>query len=84
MATTKIDFKLNSDGVRTLLRSSEMEADLRARAERIAAAAGPGHAVESQIGVNRARASVRTETFEAMREEATNRTLTRAIDAGRG
>ena len=84
MASTKIEFKRNSAGIRQLLRSSEVEANLRARAERIAAAAGPGHEVDSRIGANRARASVATATFEAMQSEATDRTLTRAIDAGRG
>lgn len=83
MAKTTIVFKRNSAGIRELLRSSGMEQNLRTRAERIAAAAGPGHEVDSRIGANRARASVVTATFEAMQDEATNHTLTRAVDAGR-
>lgn len=60
-----------------------MRADLERRAKNIADAAGDGHKVDSQIGSNRARAAVITETLDAMRREATDRTLTKAIDAGR-
>lgn len=75
--------ELNRAAVRDLLKSPEVLADLERRAEAIAAAAGEGMEVDSQIGSNRARASVRTATFEAMRAEATERRLTRALDAGR-
>lgn len=75
---------LNRSGIRQLLRSDEVRRDLERRAQLIATAAGPGHEVDSAVGQNRARASVRTDTIEAMVDEATNRTLTRAFDAGRG
>lgn len=78
-----VKVKLNSKGVRELLRSQEVLADLEERADRVAAAAGPGHRVEAEIGPNRARAAVITDTPEAMVAEATNRTLTRAVDAAR-
>lgn len=74
---------LNHAGVRDLLRSDEVEADLRRRAEAIAAAAGDGYEVEMFRGQNRWRATVRTGTETARRDEAKNRTLTGAIDAGR-
>jgi hypothetical protein len=74
---------LNRRNIRALLKSEAVRADLERRAENIAAAAGPGHIVDSQIGRNRARAAVITATAEAMRAEATDRNLTRAIDAGR-
>jgi hypothetical protein len=74
---------LNRRNIRALLKSEAVRADLERRAENIAAAAGPGHIVDSQIGRNRARAAVITSTAEAMRAEATDRNLTRAIDAGR-
>lgn len=84
MATLRqVRIKLNREGVRELLRSPEVLADLTARAERIAARAGPGHVVESDVGDNRARAVVITSTVEAMVAEARDRNLTRAIDAGR-
>lgn len=64
---------LNSPGVRE---------DLKRRGEKIAEAAGEGVEVH-EGGKSRARITVRTETFEAMYREATARTLTRALDAGR-
>lgn len=74
---------LNRKGIRDLLRSDEVRRDLERRADAIAAAAGPGHVVDSEIGPNRARASVRTDTIDAMIDEATSRNLTRSLDAGR-
>lgn len=75
--------EMNRDGVSQLLKSAEVMADLQARAERMAAAAGPGFEVDVRVGRTRARASVRTGTFEAVLAEATDRALTRAVDAGR-
>ena len=75
---------LNRSGVRELLRSPEIQGDLRRRADRIASAAGPGHEVDVAAGRNRARASVRTDSIDAMFDEATARNLTRSLDAGRG
>jgi hypothetical protein len=73
---------LNRAAVAHLLKEAILP-DLQRRAANIAAAAGPGFEVDSAIGKNRARASVRTVTFAARRAEATNRTLSRALDAGR-
>lgn len=78
-----VKVKMRRAGSRAVLRSPEVLAELRRRAEMIAAAAGPGHEVDGQIGRGRARASVRTATFQAMEAQATDRTLTRALDAGR-
>lgn len=75
--------QLNRSGIRDLLRSAEVERDLRDRAESVSRAAGPGHVVDSDIGPTRARAAVITETFEAMRAEATGHALTSALDAAR-
>lgn len=76
--------RLNRQGMAALLKSSEVQADLTARAQRIAAAAGSGHEVTSMVGRTRARASVVTATHRARAREASRRSLTRAIDAGRG
>lgn len=75
--------RLNRKGVRELLQSREVLSDLERRANAIAAAAGEGMEVDSEIGRNRARASVRTATREAVLAEAQQRALTRALDAGR-
>lgn len=74
---------LNRGAVRSLLRSQEMQADLEKRGARIAAAAGPGHEVESTVGRNRARVTVRTVTDDAAIAEQVHQTLTEAIQAGR-
>jgi hypothetical protein len=77
--------KWNYPGMGKILRSAEMRADLERRARAIAAEAGgdPDYVADSSIGRTRARASVRTATVAAAREEATDHTLLRALDAGR-
>lgn len=75
--------EINRQGVRDLLRSEEVRADLERRAAAIAEAAGDGFEVETYRGANRCRAEVRTATEPARRAEATGHNLTRAIDAGR-
>lgn len=80
---SKVRIEFDEKAFRALLRSDEVKADLERRARRIAAAAGPGHVVDSDTGRNRARAEVVTGTFEAKRGEAVHHNLTRAIDAGR-
>jgi len=76
--------KLNGAGIARLLKSAAVQAELERRANAIAGAAGPGMKVESNPSSQRARVSVHTDTFEAKQAEATDRRLTRAIDAGRG
>lgn len=69
--------------VRDLLKDPRVKAELERRARNVAAAAGPGHMVDSQVQKNRARAAVITVTREARRAEATERNLTRAFNAAR-
>ena len=62
-------------------------AELDRRAEKIAAAAGPGYAVNparATGGKVRGRASVKTATTAARRREAKDHTLLRALNAGKG
>lgn len=75
--------KLNRKGMRQLLASDEVRQDLRARAQRIASAAGDGFETDVDTGGKRARASVRTVTISAMIAEGRHAALTRAVDAGR-
>ena len=79
-----VKVKLNREGMAALLKDPRVLADLERRAQRIADAAGPGHEAHAEAGTTRARASVVTTTYDAMRAEATTRNLTRAFDAGRG
>lgn len=86
---TTLRIELNHAGMAELLKCEGVQADLLARAGRIAEAASAGgmngtfgHNV--QVGRNRARALVFTDDADAMVAEAKDRILTRAIDAGRG
>jgi hypothetical protein len=81
MASVRI--KLNKKTVKKMARSPEMLAVVTDRAQKILDAAGEGFVMESRIGRVRARASVRTFGYEGKEREATERALTRAIDAGK-
>ena len=70
-------FELNRDGVRELLRGSEMQEVLLSYARGISSRAGEGYSVH--VGSNRANVSVRTESDEAMRDNLDNNTLLRSI-----
>jgi hypothetical protein len=80
----KVRIELTRSGPRQLRQLPAVQAEMARRAQKIAAAAGPGMEATSMVGRTRARASVITATGEARRNEATSRSLTRAIDAGRG
>lgn len=75
--------RVNSKAARELLKSLEVQADLRRRTRSMAASAGEGVFSEVQVGRNRARGRVWTATTEARVREATDRALTRSLDAGR-
>lgn len=79
----KSEIKLNRANIAKVLKSAEVQAELKRRGDRIARAAGPGNEAEAFVGATRARVTVRTATTEARVKEATGRTLTRALDAGR-
>lgn len=81
---TKIRLDMNHAGMVAAMQSAGVQNDLMVRARRIAAAAGHGHMVTGRTGRTRARVSVITATEGARRREATDRALTRALNAGRG
>lgn len=66
-----------------LARTAELEQALLRIGGNIAQAAGPGVKASSRQGRDRVRVTVRTTTFAAAKAEAEDRTLTRAVDAGR-
>ena len=78
--------RFHYQGFNALRKDPALTADLTARGERIAAAAGgePEIVVITGASKTRSRVVVATGTPAAMNDEATNRTLTRALDAGRG
>lgn len=76
-----VRIQLNHPAVRSILRSDRVMRDLQKRANAIAAKAGPGHEVDTRIGRNRDRATVRTSHPVGASGRAN---LKNAISAGRG
>jgi hypothetical protein len=81
-ADVRVD--INYAAVRGILRSREVQQDLFRRASRIRDVCGEDYAADSAVGSSRARATVWTDTPEAMSIEARGHVLLRALDAGRG
>lgn len=82
----KLTVVLKPQGVRALLKSPEVAADLKARAERVRAKAeqsAPGFRVTTGQGPSRARARVYAAKHAARVAEAEDRALTSAIQAGK-
>jgi hypothetical protein len=75
--------KVDRKAVKALLRSPEIRAELRARAGRIAAAAGDGFEARTSTGRTRARAVVITTDDVSRRAQAEDRALSKALTAGR-
>lgn len=74
----------NRKAAAEILKSPAVLADVRRRADRVADAAGPGFEASSMVGRNRARASVRADTFSARVRNSRQNILLRALEAGRG
>lgn len=78
------EIKFHDAGFVELLNCSGVIDELDKIAQRIADAAGDGMTVDpAKSGKVRARAGVFTETTQAKVAEATDRALTKAIEAGR-
>ncbi|MHA7145444.1 hypothetical protein ACX80U_12075 [Arthrobacter sp. TmT3-37] len=77
------DLRLLNAGFRKLRNDRGVVEDLERRLRRIASVAGPGHRVTVKSGGTRARGRVYTATTAAKRREARDRTLSKALDAGR-
>ncbi|QDG88865.1 hypothetical protein [Pseudarthrobacter sp. NIBRBAC000502770] len=77
--------EINDSQFIAILKSPEVQAELLRRGNAIAAAAGDGtFDVTASFTPTRARVSVGTADYAARKSEATTRSLTSALDAGRG
>ena len=76
----KIKVKLNSAGVRELLKSSEMQAILEAKATQIAQSAGSGYEIDRYTGVNRVNVGIYPATKAARSDNFRNNTLLKAVN----
>lgn len=72
-------FVLNRDGVKELLKSSELQNECRNLAEKVRAAAGEGYVVEDRNYPERSGAAVYPETTEANFDNLKNNTLEKAF-----
>lgn len=80
MATGKITLgKLNGRAAEQILKHPTTRAEMLRRAQTGAKAAGPGYEASAVTGRSRARASIITATARAIRDNARNQTLIRAI-----
>lgn len=81
----RIRVRLNSRGIQEVLQSREVQDDLARRADAIKNAAGGEPDFESGVSIvgDRAMGYVVTASTEGRLAEAKDRTLTRALDAGR-
>lgn len=75
----KFKFELNRDGVKELLKSSEMQDVISGHANQVQNAAGNGYGSEMTIGKNRCWATVRAETPHAYYSNLKNNTLLKAL-----
>lgn len=81
-----VRFKVNRAGIRTILRSDRMLADLVRRADAVAAATSTGdltYEVRSDIGRQRARAAVVAAGARTNAHELAHHDLARTIDHAR-
>ncbi|MBQ3856296.1 MAG: hypothetical protein II762_06385 [Ruminococcus sp.] len=79
---SKVDFKLNSAGVRQLLKSAEALDVVKDYAYAIRNRAGDGYEVTWMVGKTRVNASVAAMTPEARRDNYENNTLLKARGGG--
>lgn len=76
---SKVKFKLNSAGVRELLKSQEAMAVVKSYADAVQDRAGEGYEVTTYVGKTRVNASVSAATKEARNDNYENNTLLKAL-----
>nr|DAP93877.1 MAG TPA: type I neck protein [Caudoviricetes sp.] len=75
----KYKFELNRAGVRSLLRSDEMQAMLKGKASGAAQRCGDGYAAGSYVLTTRAAARVSAVTSAAKQDNLKNNTILKAL-----
>ena len=71
--------KLNSAGVKELLKSQEMQAVLTSKASGIRTRCGDGYNQDMHVGKNRANAMIWADTKEARADNSENNTILKAV-----
>lgn len=75
----QLKVELNIEGVRSLLKSSEMKSICEEHARTITNRAGSGYETSSYVGINRVNASVIAATYQAKKDNMENNTLIKAV-----
>lgn len=81
---SKFSFKLNSNGVRQLLKSSEIQTGLDEYANHVKDSAGEGYEISKHVGKNRANVSIHAKTRKAKKDNLKNNTLLKALGSAKG
>ena len=80
----KVEIKLNSEGVRSLLRSDEICEMCENYAEQLAKAADGKYTTDAIVGKNRGQARVETADYQTYRKNSLDNLLLKAISKVRG
>lgn len=76
---SKFKLKLNSAGVKQLLKSDEMQAIVAAKASEIRTRCGDGYEQDLRVGKNRVNSMVWASTPKALKDNAENNTILKAV-----
>jgi hypothetical protein len=76
---SKMEFKLNTAGVRSLMQSDGMQAILAEKASDAVGRLGEGYDYDTYVGKNRANAMVYADSFKARRDNAKNNSILKAV-----
>lgn len=79
MSKGKVRIELNSGGVRSLLKSEEMQAICKEYAHAALSRLGTGYEVTSMIGKNRCNSEVAAVTREAKKENSESNSILKAL-----
>ena len=74
-----VDFELNHEGVRELLRSEEMKSVLSDIGNTALSSLGEGYELTEREGKNRANVQIAAETFEARHDNSKNNSILKAL-----
>lgn len=75
----KMEIKLNSSGIRGLLRSNEMMETIQPAADRVLRKCGTGYQLDPYTGKGRVNIGVRAVSDDAVKDNFENNTLLKAL-----
>ena len=74
-----VDFELNKEGVRDLMRSKEMQSLLHDIGATAYSSLGDGYEMTERVGKNRANVQIAAETFRARHENAKTNSILKSL-----